>query len=543
MSTWTQIYDPLNNIWLSALIAALPIFCFIICLVGLKMKGYMAGLYSVIVAIILAIFVYKMPTTAAVASAGFGVLSGFYPICTIVIAAIFLYKLTVKTEQFNVIRDSISSITNDQRLQVLLIAYSFGAFLEGAAGFGVPVAITAALLVGMGFNPLKAAGICLVANIAGGAMGAMGIPVTVPAQLTGIDALTVGRQAVYILPFISIILPFLLVSMIDGFKGIKETWQGILVSGVSFAITQFAVTYFLGAELTNIFAAVVSMVALALFLRVWQPKSSAKEEKQEEKQEEKESHTFNQILYAWSPFVFLTAFVTIFNLKPIKALFAPDGPLANLVFNIQFPGLHNQVIKTAPITKADTPFAAIFKLDVFSSTTTAIVLAIMVSLIVYRVNGKMIKELMIETMKELKVPVYTICSVIALAYVENYSGMSSTLGLAFSSTGNAFPVLSPILGWIGVFITGSVVSSGSLFAPLQAVTADQLNIVPSTLVALNVVGGTMAKMVSPQSVAVACAAVGLVGKESALFKTAMKYSLIFLAIISLLQLNAVFNIF
>ncbi|EOA3903970.1 L-lactate permease [Bacillus cytotoxicus] len=535
MNTWTQIYDPLNNIWLSALIAALPIFCFIICLMGFKMKGYISGLYSVIVAVIIAIFVYKMPTTVAVASAGFGILSGFYPICTIVIAAIFLYKITVKTEQFNVIRDSISSITSDQRLQVLLIAYSFGAFLEGAAGLGVPVAITAALLVGMGFNPLKAAGICLVANIAGGAMGAMGIPVTVPAQLTQLDALTVGRQTVTILPFISIILPFLLVAMVDGFKGIKETWQGILVSGVSFAITQFTVTYFLGAELTDIFAAVVSMVALALFLRVWQPKSSAKEEKH--------SHTFNQILYAWSPFIFLTAFVTIFNLKPIKALFAPKGALENLVFNIQFPGLHNQVMKTAPITKADTPFAAIFKLDVFSSTTTAIVLAIIVSLIVYRVNGKMIKELIIETLKELKAPVYTICSVIALAYVENYSGMSSTLGLAFSSTGNAFPILSPILGWIGVFITGSVVSSGSLFAPLQAVTAAQLDIVPSTLVALNVVGGTMAKMVSPQSVAVACAAVGLVGKESALFKVAMKYSLIFLAVISLLQLNSIFHIF
>lgn len=234
MSTWTQIYDPLNNIWLSALIAALPIFCFIICLMGLKMKSYIAGLYSVIVAIILAIFVYKMPATVAVASAGFGILSGFYPICTIVIAAIFLYKLTVKTEQFNIIRDSISSITNDQRLQVLLIAYSFGVFLEGAAGLGVPVAITAALLVGMGFNPLKAAGICLVANIAGGAMGAMGIPVTVPAQLTELDALTIGRQTVLILPFISIVLPFLLVSMVDGIKGIKETWQGILVSGISF---------------------------------------------------------------------------------------------------------------------------------------------------------------------------------------------------------------------------------------------------------------------------------------------------------------------
>ncbi|PEO46805.1 L-lactate permease [Bacillus pseudomycoides] len=539
MNTWTQIYDPLNNIWLSALVAALPILFFVLCLTVFKIKGYLSGLYSVILAIILSIFVYKMPATMAVSSAAFGVAAGFYPICTIVIAAIFLYKLTVKTEQFNVIRDSISSITNDRRLQVLLIAYSFGAFLEGAAGFGVPVAITAALLVGMGFNPLKAAGICLVANIAGGAMGAMGIPVTVPAQLTQIDALTVGRQTVTLLPFISFVLPFLLVAMVDGFKGIKETWQGILVSGGSFAITQFVVTYYLGAELTDIFAAVVSMVALALFLRVWQPKSSA----QTEEQVEKHSYTMKQILYAWSPFAFLTAFVTIFNLKAIKSLFAPNGALANLVFNIQIPGLHNHVIKTTPIVNADTPFAAIFKLDVFSSTTTAIILAIIVSLLVYRAKGQLVKELTIETLKELKAPIYTICSVIALAYVTNYSGMSSTLGLALSSTGKAFPILSPILGWIGVFLTGSVVSSGSLFAPLQAVTAAQLDIVPSTLVALNVVGGTMAKMVSPQSVAVACAAVGLVGKESVLFKTAMKYSLIFLVIISLLQLNSIFNIF
>ncbi|MGG3522114.1 lactate permease LctP family transporter [Bacillus pseudomycoides] len=539
MNTWTQIYDPLNNIWLSALVAALPILFFVLCLTVFKIKGYLSGLYSVILAIILSIFVYKMPATMAVSSAAFGVAAGFYPICTIVIAAIFLYKLTVKTEQFNVIRDSISSITNDRRLQVLLIAYSFGAFLEGAAGFGVPVAITAALLVGMGFNPLKAAGICLVANIAGGAMGAMGIPVTVPAQLTQIDALTVGRQTVTLLPFISFVLPFLLVAMVDGFKGIKETWQGILVSGGSFAITQFVVTYYLGAELTDIFAAVVSMVALALFLRVWQPKSSA----QTEEQVEKHSYTMKQILYAWSPFAFLTAFVTIFNLKAIKSLFAPNGALANLVFNIQIPGLHNHVIKTTPIVNADTPFAAIFKLDIFSSTTTAIVLAIIVSLLVYRAKGQLVKELTIETLKELKAPIYTICSVIALAYVTNYSGMSSTLGLALSSTGKAFPILSPILGWIGVFLTGSVVSSGSLFAPLQAVTAAQLDIVPSTLVALNVVGGTMAKMVSPQSVAVACAAVGLVGKESVLFKTAMKYSLIFLVIISLLQLNSIFNIF
>lgn len=539
MNTWTQIYDPLQNIWLSALVAAVPIFFFILCLTVLKMKSYVSGLYSVILAVILAVFVYDMPAATAVSAAAFGAAYGFYPICSIVIAAIFLYKLTVKTGHFNVIRNSIATITSDSRLQVLLIAFSFGAFLEGAAGFGVPVAITAALLVGMGFDPLKAAAVCLVANIAGGAFGAMGIPVTVPAQLTELNALSVGRHTVSILPFISFIVPFLLVFMIDGFKGIKQTLPAIIVSGGSFAVTQFIVLYFLGAELGDIFSAVVSMVSLALFLRVWKPKEIY--HLATDKTEKAKKYPIGQILYAWSPFAFLTALVTIFNLKPVKALFAPGGSLESLVFNLPVPGLNNAVVKTVPIVKQNIPFAAVFKLDVFSSTTTAIVLAIIISLIMFRAKGNLAKTLTIETLKELKAPIYTICSVIALAYVTNYSGMSSTLGLALSSTGNTFPVLSPILGWIGVFLTGSVVSSGSLFAPLQAVTAAQIGMIPANLVALNVVGGTMAKMVSPQSIAVACAAVGLVGKESNLFKTAVKYSLVLLLFISLLQLNVVFH--
>ncbi|MDG4657393.1 lactate permease LctP family transporter [Ectobacillus antri] len=538
MNTWTQMYDPMENIWLSALMAAIPIISFIACLTVFKMKSYISGLISVLIAILVAVFIYDMPIPLAATAAGFGAAYGFYPICSIVIAAIFLYKLTVKTEQFNVIRNSIASITDDSRLQVLLIAFSFGAFLEGAAGFGVPVAITAALLVGMGFDPLKAAAVCLVANIAGGAFGAMGIPVTVPAQLTQLDALSVGRHTVTFLPIISLIVPFLLVFMIDGFKGIKQTLPAILISGGSFAITQFVVLYFLGAELGNIFSAVVSMVALALFLRIWQPKE--KYHFAEKQANEKQSYSLGQILYAWSPFAFLTAFVTIFNLKFMKALFAPGGSLENLVYNLSIPGLNNAILKTAPIVSQDTPFPAVFKLDVFSSTTTAIVLAIIISLLVFKAQKQLVKELTIDTIKELKAPIYTICSVIALAYVTNYSGMSSTLGLALSSTGDAFPVLSPILGWIGVFLTGSVVSSGSLFAPLQAVTAAQIDMIPATLVALNVVGGTMAKMVSPQSIAVACAAVGLVGKESVLFKTSIKYSVALLLLISLLQLSYVF---
>jgi lactate permease len=534
MNVWVQLYNPLSNIWLSAIIAAIPIIFFIIMLTVFKLKGYFAGLYSIIVAGIVAVFIYKMPIILVLMSAVYGALAGIWPVASIVFAAIFLYKITVKTGKFAIIENSISFITADQRLQVLIVAFSFGAFLEGAAGFGAPVAITAAILVGLGFSPIYAASLCLIANIAGGAYGAMGIPVTVPSLLTGLDGLVVGRYTALVLPILSILVAFLLIFIIDGFKGIKQTFPAILVSGVSFGLTQAIVLTFLGAELADIFAAIVSLVALALFLQVWKPKEIYRVNK-DKAVDRQVKYPFGKIAYAWMPFVFLTICVTLFNLPFFKNLFIPGGPLAKLVLLLPIPGLNNLVIKHAPIVPQDTPYAAVFKLDLFSSTTTAIVITIIVASILFRCSIKLLVGIAKETAKELLSPVLTICSVLAFAYICTYSGMSSTLGLAFASTGALFPLFSPVLGWLGVFLTGSVVNSGSLFAPLQSVTASQIGIAPETMVAVNVMGGTMAKMISPQSIAIAAAAVGIAGKESDLFKVTIKYSLGLLVVIGIIS--------
>lgn len=532
MTVWVQVYNPLSNIWFSAIIAAIPIIFFIVLLTVFKLKGYIAGLYSIIVAGLVAVLIYKMPVIFVLMSAVYGVLAGIWPVASIVFAAIFLYKITVKTGKFAVIENSISFITADQRLQVLIVSYSFGAFLEGAAGFGAPVAITAAILVGFGFSPIYAASLCLIANIAGGAYGAMGIPVTVPSLLTGLDSLVVARYTAYVLPILSILVAFLLIFIIDGMKGIRQTFPAILVSGVSFGLTQAIVLTFLGAELADIFAAIVSLVALSLFLQVWKPKEIFRISNENLK-EKQVKYSLGEIAYAWLPFVFLTICVTLFNLSFFKNLFIPGGPLEKLVLLLPIPGLNNLVIKHAPIVPKDTPYAAVFKLDLFSSTTTAIVITLIVASILFRCSGKQLRDITKETAKELFSPVLTICSVLAFAYICTYSGMSSTLGLAFASTGAIFPLFSPVLGWLGVFLTGSVVNSGSLFAPLQSVTASQIGIAPASMVAVNVMGGTMAKMISPQSIAVAAAAVGLAGKESELFKVTIKYSLCLLGVLGI----------
>ncbi|CRK82495.1 lactate permease LctP family transporter [Neobacillus massiliamazoniensis] len=534
MYVWVQVYNPLNNIWFSAIIAAIPIILFIVMLTVFKLKGYIAGLFSIIVAGIVAVFIYKMPAIFVLMSAVFGVLAGIWPVASIVFAAIFLYKITVKTGKFTIIENSISFITADQRLQVLIVSFSFGAFLEGAAGFGAPVAITAAILVGLGFSPIYAASLCLIANIAGGAYGAMGIPVTVPALLTGLDAHVVARYTAYVIPILSIVVAFLLIFIIDGMKGIRQTFPAALVSGISFGLTQAIVLTFLGAELADIFAAIVSLLALSVFLQVWKPKEIFRVSN-ENHGDKQLKYSLGEIAYAWLPFVFLTIFVTLFNLSFFKNLFITGGPLEKLVLLLPIPGLNNLVIKHVPIVPKDTPYAAVFKLDLFSSTTTAIVITIIFASILFRCSGKQLMAITKETAKELFSPVLTICSVLAFAYICTYSGMSSTLGLAFASTGAVFPLFSPVLGWLGVFLTGSVVNSGSLFAPLQAVTAAQIGIAPESMVAVNVMGGTMAKMISPQSIAVAAAAVGLAGKESELFKVTIKYSLCLLVIIGIIS--------
>jgi len=543
MQTWQQLYSPLGSLGLSALAAVIPIVFFFLALAVFRLKGHVAGSITLALSVLVAIFAFHMPVDMALAAAGYGFLYGLWPIAWIIVAAVFLYKLTVKSGQFEVIRSSVLSITDDQRLQVLLIGFCFGAFLEGAAGFGAPVAITAALLVGLGFNPLYAAGLCLIANTAPVAFGALGIPIIVAGQVTGIDAFHIGAMTGRQLPLLSLFVPFWLVFMMDGLRGVKETWPAALVAGLSFAVTQYFTSNFIGPELPDITSALASLICLTLFLKVWQPKRAFAEAKAsvgaavvQPSGSQPSPYSFGEIFKAWSPFLILTVLVTIWTLKPFKAAFAPGGAMYNFVFNFAIPHLDQLVIKTAPIVAAPTAMPAVFKLDPISATGTAIFLSALISMAVLKINFKTGLTTFKETFWELRWPILSIGMVLAFAFVTNYSGMSSTMALVLAGTGAAFPFFSPFLGWLGVFLTGSDTSSNALFSSLQATTAHQIGVNDTLLVAANTSGGVTGKMISPQSIAVACAATGLVGKESDLFRFTVKHSLFFATIVGLITL-------
>ncbi|WP_028311216.1 lactate permease LctP family transporter [Derxia gummosa] len=550
MPTWIQSYTPLGSLTLSALVAVIPVVFFFVALAVLRMKGHIAGTITVLITLAIAILAYGMPVDMALASAGYGFCYGLWPIAWIIICSVFLYKVTVKTGQFDVIRASILSITDDQRLQMLLVGFAFGAFLEGAAGFGAPVAITSALLVGLGFNPLYAAGLCLIANTAPVAFGAMGIPILVAGKVTGIDPFLIGKMAGHQLPLLSVFVPFWLVFMMNGLKGVKDTWPAVLVAGASFAITQYFTASHLGPELPDITSALVSLVCLTLFLKVWHPKETfrfataggvgasavagAGITTVGGGKGKPSGYSAGQIIKAWSPFVILTAMVTVWSLKDFKAMFDKGGALASFVFKFEVPHLHNLVIKTAPIVTSDKPYDAIYKLDLFSATGTAILLTAIISMIILKMKPAEGVKTFFEVLNELKRPIYSIGMVLAFAFVANYSGLSSTLALVLAGTGAAFPFFSPFLGWLGVFLTGSDTSANALFCSLQATTAHQVGVSDTLLVAANTTGGVTGKMISPQSMAVACAAVGLVGKESDLFRFTVKHSLFFATIVGVI---------
>lgn len=553
MQPWTQIYTPLGSLWLSALAAAIPILFFFVALALWRMKGHVAAAVTLLLALGVAIFAYGMPAQQALAAAGFGFAYGLWPIAWIIVTAVFLYKIVVKTGQFDVIRASVLSITDDQRLQMLLIGFAFGAFLEGAAGFGAPVAITAALLVGLGFNPLYAAGLCLIANTAPVAFGAMGIPIIVAGQVTGIDPFHIGAMAGRQLPLLSLFVPFWLVFMMDGAKGVRETWPAALVTGGSFAVTQYFTSNHIGPELPDITSALVSLVSLAAFLKVWQPRSASQRAGGSAgggamalsgfgggfnggapASRKASPYSAMQTIRAWAPFGILTAIVTVWSLQPFKALFAANGALAGTVLKFRIPGLDQMVIKAAPIVATPKAYEAVLKLDLLSAVGTAILLTALISAVLLRMRPRELLSTFGETLVELARPILSIGLVLAFAFVANYSGMSSTLALMLAGTGAAFPFFSPFLGWLGVFLTGSDTSSNALFCSLQNTTAHQIGVSDTLLVAANTTGGVTAKMISPQSIAVACAATGLVGKESELFRFTVKHSLLFAVIIGIM---------
>ena len=541
MQPWAQVYDPANQIWVSSLVALIPIAFFFIALAVLRMKGYLAGTITVALSLLIAIGFYGMPVDRAFASGLFGFFYGLWPIAWIIISAVFLYKISVRTGQFDIIRASILHVTEDQRLQMLMVGFAFGAFLEGAAGFGAPVAITAALLVGLGFKPLYAAGLCLIVNTAPVAFGAMGIPVIVAGQVTGIDPFHIGQMAGRQLPFLTIIVLFWIMAIMDGWRGVRETWPAVLVAGGSFAIAQYLTSNFIGPELPDITASLASLICLTAFLKVWRPSRIFRFEPEEGDVSvatldaaAHEQHTRGQIIKAWTPFVILTAVVTVWTLKPFKALFAAGGALEHWTFKWPVPHLDQLVQKVQPIVKEPSIYAAVYKLDLLAATGTAILVAALISIAFLRMRPRAAIEAFSETIRELKLPIYSIGMVLAFAFIANYSGLSATLALALANTGHAFTFFSPFLGWLGVFLTGSDTSSNALFSALQAATAQQIGVPEVLLVAANTTGGVTGKMISPQSIAIACAAVGLVGKESDLFRFTVKHSLVFTTLVGII---------
>ena len=537
---WNQVYDPLGNPWLSALVALIPIAVFFISLLVLKLKGQWAGLLTVASAIVIAIFVYGMPTDKALWSFAYGAFYGLWPIAWIIIAAIFLYKLTVKSGYFDILRESIIAITPDQRIQVILIGFCFGAFLEGAIGFGGPVAITAALLVGLGLRPLYAAGLCLIANTAPVAFGAVGVPITAMAGAVNVPAIEISAMAGHMLPPLSLFVPFFLVFLMNGLKGVKETWPVALVAGGSFAIVQYLTAVYSGPELPDIASAVVSIICVAVFLRFWQPKNIFKfdESVGSSSTLEVKKHSTKDIVLAWLPFVLLIGVILIWTAGWFKDLFVgvggklstgeiaqESGVLAASVLKFDFASL-KEVIQIPPAVAESKAVKSLFEIPIINATGTSILIVALITIPLLRIKLSTAVATFGETLNEMKWAILTIALVVGFAFVSNYSGISATLALALAQTGSAFAFFSPIVGWIGVFLTGSDTSSNLLFGTLQQLTAQQLGISEILFLAANSVGGVVGKMISPQSIAIACAAVGLAGKESELFRFTVKYSIL-----------------
>ena len=525
---WQHLYDPLGNAYLSALLAATPILFFLLALTLLKLKGMTAAILALGIAAAMAALLFGMPLASILGAALFGILSGLWPIGYIILTAVWLYKLAVKSGKFEVIRGSIATISDDQRIQVILIAFCFGAFLEGAAGFGVPIAICAALLVELGFKPLKAAMLCLLANAASGAYGAIGIPVLVGAQQGGVPLAQMSLMMIAIVQLATLFVPTLLIAVLDGWRGIRETWPVLLLIGVLFSGVQTATLYLLGPELVDIIAPLMSMGCLAAFMQVWQPRHVYREDGAPPISSQRWS--LPQVIAAWSPFYILTAVVLTWSLPTFKSLFAAGGLLESTVLRIPMPFLHLQIQELPPITEAARALPAVWTLALVSAPGTAILISILITVALSRrLSWRAAGEQFALTLHELWRPLTMICLIMAVAYIANFSGASSSIGLALANAGAVFPLLSPVIGWLGVFITGSVVNNNTLFAHLQAITAVQIGTSPSLLVAANTSGGVMAKLISPQSIAIAAAAVGQVGRESEIMRMTLTYSLALLA--------------
>lgn len=525
---WRQDYTPVaGSLWLSALVALLPILA-LLYLLGIRRRpAWVAALSGLGAAAAVGLAGYGMPPGTLLSAVGYGAAFGLFPIGWVVFCAILLYRVTVETGKFEIVKDSVGSLTEDRRLQALLIAFAFGAFIEGAAGFGTPVAVAAAMLTGLGFSPFYAAGICLLANTAPVAFGSIGIPILTLNKITGLSLADLSAAVGRICAPISLIVPAYLIAVMGGWKAMKGVLPAVTLCGVSFAGTQFLVSNFLGPELTDILSSLAAIGCLILLLRLWKPHDEFELPGHSAPQLTSRKHATGELLLAWAPYALLVILVLAWGLLKTQ--------LNKVTISFPWPGLHEQVLQVPPVVSSPSVYAATYKFEWLSAAGTACLLASILSALLLGMSPARFARVFWTTVKQLFVAEVTIAAVLALGFLMNYSGATTTLGLAFAATGVLFPYFSSMLGWLGVFLTGSDTSANALFGNLQVVTAGRLGLNAVLMAASNSGGGVMGKMISLQSIAVATAATGMPSKEEAkLFRFTLRHSLLLASSIGLI---------
>jgi lactate permease len=540
---WIQVYDPLGNAWLSTLAAALPTGLLLVTLGLLRWPAYRAAALGLAAALTVSVGIFGMPVSTALATTLYGAAYGLFPIGWIVLAAIFLYNLSVRSGTFDIVRASVAGLSGDRRIQALLIAFAFGAFIEGCAGFGAPVAISAALLAGLGFAPRQAASLSLIANTAPVAFGSIATPIFTLAAVTGLPAFTLGAMAGRQLPFVSVIVPAWLVVTMSGWRGLRGVWPAVLACGGSFALVQFAWSNFVGPELVDIAGALASLATVGLLCVWWRPRDAAAFTP--EPRSDARRLARRQLWRGWSPWILLTVFVTLWGVPAIKS--ALNGsPWAAL--QVQVPGLHRLVFREYPVAAApvdrsrieDAAFResraepAVYTLNWLSATGTSVILTALATALVLRMRRRDVLEVAGATWRQMRRPLATIALMLALGFVTRYGGTDATLGLAFTRTGWFYPFFAAVLGWLGVALTGSDTSSNAMFGSLQKITAQQVGLDPVLITAANSTGGVMGKMVAAQTIVVATAATHQQGEEGALLRSVFWHSLALVALMGLI---------
>jgi lactate permease len=546
---WAQGYDPLGRWWLSTICAALPVIVLLGTLALFRMKAHYAASLGLVTAIVIAACVFHMPIKMASITTIYGACYGLFPIGWIVLNVIFLYRMTLATGRFKVLQESMTGITQDTRLQLLLIAFCFGAFFEGASGFGTPVAVTAALLIGLGFKPLQASGLSLIANTAPVAFGALATPIVALAAVTGYSEFVLGAQVGRILPFFSVLVPFWLVWAYAGFRGMEGIWPAIAVAGVTFAIPQYLVSNYHGPWLTDIIAALCSMVCLILFLKIWQPRRIwGHEGHQDEPRAARGAHGYSrgEVLRAWLPWLILSVLVFCWGTYTGKKIMNTPEKIfpfmstwhtpPSTITNPQIPvnGLNKMVQRVPPVVAKPTPETAVFGLNWLSATGTGILIAAIISGFIMGLSLPKMVVMWWQTVWHVRFSLMTIAAMLSLGILTRYSGVDATMGLAFARTGHLYPFFGTLLGWLGVALTGSDTSSNVLFGSLQKISAQQIGISPVLMAAANSSGGVMGKMVDAQSIVVASAATEWYGHEGDILRFVFWHSIALACLVGVL---------